>query len=85
MPGAEPSQLQGSTVVLRDWRLDDLGRYREWLRPQHEWHAWDGPYFPRPTEVEADRTCAGLRSQIMEAQWPSPRTNWSLPTPSVTS
>lgn len=75
MPDLGLTQLRGTTVVLRDWRLGDLGPHREWLRPHHEWHARDGPYFPPPTDDEADDACAGLRRQIISAQWPSPRTS----------
>jgi len=66
--------LTGALVGLRDWRLDDLAPYREWLRPHHEWHAWDGPYFPRPTAAQADEICAQLRRRITAADWPTPRT-----------
>ena len=51
-----------------------LAPYREWLRPHHEWHAWDGPYFPRPTAAQADEICAQLRRRITAADWPTPRT-----------
>lgn len=67
--------LTGALVGLRGWRLDDLAPYREWLRPHHEWHAWDGPYFPRPTDAQADEICAQLRRRITAADWPTPGTS----------
>lgn len=67
--------LLGARVGLRDWRLEDLAAYREWLRPQHEWHAWDGPHFPRPTDARADQMCEDLRRRINAADWSTPRTS----------
>ena len=58
------TQLTGSRVVLRDWRRNDLAPYREWLQPHHEWHAWDGPYFPRPTDGQAEQRRNDLRRRI---------------------
>ncbi len=75
------SRLTGDVVELRDWRLDDLAPYREWLRPHHEWHAWDGPYFPRPTDAQADEICAQLRRRITAADWPTPRTSLVIADP----
>jgi RimJ/RimL family protein N-acetyltransferase len=65
--------LRGERVLLRDWRVDDVPRYRQWLRPHHDWHQWDGPYFPRPTETQADQACAGLVASIEAADRPTPR------------
>lgn len=44
--------------MLRGWAAADRAAYREWLRPHHEWHRWDGPYFPAPTGLEADELAA---------------------------
>ena len=68
------TQLTGSRVVLRDWRRNDLAPYREWLQPHHEWHAWDGPYFPRPTDAQAEQRRNDLRRRIDADDWPTPRT-----------
>lgn len=50
----------GTTVTLRGWNAADLDAYRAWLRPEHEWHAWDGPYYPVPTGDEADALVSAL-------------------------
>ncbi|WP_265522136.1 GNAT family N-acetyltransferase [Oerskovia flava] len=50
----------GRRARLRGWRPRDVSAYREWLRPEHEWHRWDGPYYPVPTDAEADAHVAGL-------------------------
>lgn len=68
-----PLRLSGERVVLRDWRTEDLPALREWLRPHHDWHRWDGPYFPRPTDAEADAWCASLAIQAVAGDWPTPR------------
>lgn len=73
--------LVGSRVILRDWRAADVAGYREWLRPDHEWHAWDGPYFPRPTDAQADEMCEQLRLRIEPAEWPVPRTSMVIADP----
>lgn len=51
---------------LRPWRADDVPAYREWLRPHHDWHRWDGPYFARPTDAEADAAAATLEGVVAE-------------------
>ena len=65
--------IVGSRVVLRDWRADDLPALREWLRPHHEWHRWDGPYFAPITDAEADEWCAALAASMRRGEWPIPR------------
>lgn len=56
--------LRGERVVLRDWRREDLPTYESWQRPEHEWHRWDGPYFPRPDATEVARSVEQLRDRI---------------------
>lgn len=61
------SSVATSPVVLRPWRSEDLPLYREWLRPHHEWHLWDGPYYARPTDEQADAAVARQARAIAEA------------------
>lgn len=72
MPDSIPP-LEGNLVVLRDWRRDDIDAYRDWLRPHHDWHNWDGPYFPAPTDGQADQSCEQLGRQVIADDWPTPR------------
>ena len=44
-----------------------------WLRPHHEWHRWDAPYFRRPSDAEADQHCGTLAAEIGRGDWPTPR------------
>jgi RimJ/RimL family protein N-acetyltransferase len=73
--------IVGSRVVLRDWREADLPALREWLRPHHEWHRWDGPYFGAPTDAEADAWCASLATSIAAGDWPTPRSRLVIADP----
>ncbi|WP_369375186.1 GNAT family N-acetyltransferase [Promicromonospora sp. Populi] len=50
----------GSTVALRGWTAPDLDAFRAWLRPEHDWHCWDGPYYPVPIDAEADSLVTSL-------------------------
>lgn len=65
-------RIAGRRAVLRDWTPGDVARYREWLRPEHDWHDTNGPYFGRPNEAEADRAAARAREVL--ARPPVPRT-----------
>jgi RimJ/RimL family protein N-acetyltransferase len=50
----------GHAARLRGWRPADLAVFREWLRPHHDWHDWDGPYYPVPDDAQADARVAAL-------------------------
>jgi RimJ/RimL family protein N-acetyltransferase len=65
-------RVAGASAVLRDWLPDDVARYREWLRPEHDWHDTNGPYFGRPNDAEADRAAARARDMLFAP--PVPRT-----------
>jgi RimJ/RimL family protein N-acetyltransferase len=65
-------RLVGRTCVLRDWRPADVVAYREYLRPEHDWHDTNGPYFGRPNDAEADRAAARAQAGIGD-DLPSPR------------
>lgn len=65
--------LNGQRVTLRDWVPADLSAYREWLRPEHEWNLWNGPYFPPHTEDEADAAVRRIREQLDSGDLPQIR------------
>ena len=50
----------GTVVTLRGWGVPDLDAFRGWLRPEHDWHRWDGPYYPVPTDEQADALVSAL-------------------------
>lgn len=66
-------RLVGNRVVLRDFRREDVGLYRHWLLPHHEWHRWDGPYFPRPTPEQIAAAATVLSDGVVRGNWPTPR------------
>lgn len=72
---AQPVRLSDGRVVLRDWRPADIPAYRQWLRPEHEWHRTNGPYYGSPSEAEADRlaTGQGTVAATDPAERPRPR------------
>jgi RimJ/RimL family protein N-acetyltransferase len=57
-------------VTLRGWTGPDLDAYRAWLRPEHDWHRWDGPYYPVPTGEQADALVTGL-ARSSGLVWPT--------------
>ncbi len=65
-------RIAGRKCVLRDWTEPDVAAYREYLRPEHDWHDTNGPYFGRPNEAEADRAAARA-SACLGADLPVPR------------
>jgi RimJ/RimL family protein N-acetyltransferase len=58
--------LDAGRCVLRTGLPADGPVLREWLRPHHDWHRWDGPYFPRPTDVEAEAFAARVATQAAD-------------------
>ncbi|MBD8080674.1 GNAT family N-acetyltransferase [Cellulosimicrobium arenosum] len=65
---------------MRGWRAQDLADFRDWLRPHHEWHRWDGPYYPVPDDAQADALVARLRtSSSVEAAHPQGLSDDGLP------
>jgi RimJ/RimL family protein N-acetyltransferase len=75
-------RIAGSSVVLRDFVASDVPVLREWLRPHHEWHRWDGPYFARPSPEVADAICARLSTRIDTGSLPTPRDRLAITRPS---
>lgn len=65
-------RIAGRTVVLRDFRADDLPGLREWLRPHNEWQRWDGPYFARQTDEQADEFVQRMADEV-GTDLPTPR------------
>lgn len=60
---AAGATADGTPVVLRGWTGPDLAAFRDWLRPEHDWHRWDGPYYPVPTAAQADDLVARLAQE----------------------
>lgn len=67
--------LKGMSIVLRDWRLDDLDHHAYWLRPGHRWKEFDGPYYEGPAEDEIPAIIEHTREIIESGVLPRPRTS----------
>lgn len=76
----EPADLRidGGGVVLRDWRTSDHAPLTRLLDPDQSWHATNGPYFGRPTEL--GMTAARDRMLELATQPPDER---PVPRPSL--
>ena len=70
--------LEGNLINLRDWALPDLPKFREWMQPEHEWHKYDGPYYPQATPEEIEQMVARRRQAILNNSFPSPRRNLAI-------
>lgn len=75
---------EGVAIRLRAFERQDLESYRHWMQPHHEWHLWDGPYYPRPTAEEIDRAIEALTARIeaqeaQEAQEATASQPWQQP------
>lgn len=62
-----PTYGVGPGVRLRGWTAPDLAAFREWMRPHHEWHRWDGPYYPVPDDAASDALVARLADSASAA------------------
>lgn len=62
-------------ISLRDWDVKDLEAYAYWLQPEHEWHHWDGPYFPKTPLEEIPALIAARRERILQGNFSTPRRN----------
>lgn len=59
-----PVPLNGVSISLRDWRIDDLEPYAYWLRPGHRWQELDAPYYHDIDEGEIPAVVAHKRAEI---------------------
>ena len=73
MKKPDSTRLVGKRVVLRDWRLLDLGPWEAWLKPKHRWHDLYSPYYPRPSARYIREQRGRLSRSIAAANWPAVR------------
>jgi len=66
-------EIKGDKVILRDWKVSDFEYYRYWMSPEHEWHKFDGPYYPRTTKEEVEESIEKLSNQITNNNFEIPR------------
>src|SRR3712207_294679 len=70
MPGELP--LEGTSIRLRDWRLEDLETYAGWLRPGQRWQELDAPYYHDTDEDAIPELIEHKRAEIGSVR-PTPR------------
>jgi putative hydrolase of HD superfamily len=67
--------LPGGSVIVRDWKLDDIPLWERWLDPANDWYRTDGPYHPPPSPEEIAERIEALRARIIEVPPSTPRSN----------
>lgn len=66
-------KLSTIDISLRDLELNDLPQIEHWLHPDHIWHNFNAPYYPKtPVEKIPDRI-AIFEKHINANQWGTPR------------
>ncbi len=61
-------------VKLRDIRLKDLDDLLYWTHPDREFHRFNGPYFPKETQEELEKSIEVLRGKLVAGD-PNPYGN----------
>jgi RimJ/RimL family protein N-acetyltransferase len=69
----KPLELVGATIVLRDWKMHDIGPWMKWMKPSHAWQELDGPQFPPPTEKKIGEWRESIEQGIQTMDFPTPR------------
>lgn len=64
--------LDGNRIRLRPFTIPDVAIYRSWQKPGAAWHAWDGPYYPIPSEEELEYRSARAIAWIEAGHQPDP-------------
>lgn len=68
----------GDRTRIRPMTLDDLPAYERWQAPDAEYHRWNGPYYPRSTPEEIDRSIALHTRWIENGHEPDPHRRWTI-------
>jgi RimJ/RimL family protein N-acetyltransferase len=76
-----PVFIEGNRANLRDWSLDDLDAYADWMRPGHRWQELDGPYYKHKTEAEIPGHVDTVRERIIAGDIPEIRTHLIIAEP----
>jgi RimJ/RimL family protein N-acetyltransferase len=65
--------ITGQRLNLRDLHFKDLAPAQYWMNPSHEWHKFNGPYYP-PTPVdEIPDMMSTWAKHIARNAYPTPR------------
>ena len=75
-------EITGTKINLRDMKFKDLDIVQHWMNPSHEWHKFNGPYYP-PTPLEdIPNTISKWAKFISTDNYPSPRMRLAIVEPS---
>lgn len=73
--------LQGKQLQLRDWQIEDLEIYAQWLMPGHRWQELDGPYYGHNTAEEIPEIIEKVRTRVCKGNFTDPRTRLIIAEP----
>lgn len=66
-------QIAGTQLNLRDMQVKDLDALQRWLHPSHEWHKFNGPYYPPMPAEKIPGFIEKRAKAIQENNVPEPR------------
>ena len=66
-------QIPGNRISLRDFELSDLDAIAHWMHPDHDWHKFDGPYYPPAPAEKIPEIISRYEKRISEHNFPDPR------------
>lgn len=70
--------IAGSQISLRDMRVNDLEDYEHWLHPKHQWHKFNGPYYPPTPSEQIPEIIKKTRSRLENSSFPDFRTRFTI-------
>lgn len=60
-------------ISIRSIRLNDLKAYEHWCQPIHEYHSFNGPYYPKKTTEEISDKIYEIKLKLESKEDPLPR------------
>ncbi len=66
-------EINGQKIKLRDWQEKDLETYRYFCQPEHEWHKYNGPYYPKQTKQKVEESLKKIHEKIQADVFERPR------------
>ncbi|MEM9953499.1 MAG: GNAT family protein [Chloroflexota bacterium] len=66
-------KIHGKQLNLRDFEHQDLPIIEHWLHPDHEWHKFDGPYYPKAQPEQIPSHIERYAKRINAGNWDNPR------------
>ena len=66
-------EILGKQILLRDWELEDLASYKQWMVGNPVWKTMDAPYYPLASEAKLNAGLAHRKQIITEKLFHEPR------------